>query len=506
MDKEKVIIFDTTLRDGEQVPGASLNIEEKVRIAHQLARLGVDVIEAGFPISSPGDFEAVKRIAKEVKGPVIAALGRAVKKDINAVWESIKYAHKPRIHIVLGTSDIHIKGKFGKTRKEIFKIGLDALKYAKSLTRDVEYSTEDASRSDFNYLCEVIQAVIEAGATVVNIPDTVGYAMPQAWGELIYNIRQRVSNINKAILSVHCHNDLGLATANTLAAIANGAQQVECTINGIGERAGNASLEEIVMSLKVREDCFHRYTDINTREIYNTSRMVSNLMGIQVQPNKSIVGSNAFAHSSGIHQDGVLKYRPTYEIMKPEEVGVKESKIVLTARSGRHALKHKLAQLGYRLNRRNLEKVHEKFLRLADKKKEVFDEDLQAIIEEELKIIPKILRLEYLHVTTGNRTVPTATVRIEKKGKIIQEASCGDGPVDATYKAIDRVTKIPVSLIDYSLKAVTRGKDALGEVNVKVEDKKGRLFSGRGLSTDVIEASALAYINAINKIFHKKQR
>lgn len=502
--KEKIMIFDTTLRDGEQVPGASLNVEEKVRIAQQLARLGVDVIEAGFPISSPGDFEAVKRIAREVRRPIIAGLGRAVKKDIDAVWQSIKYASRPRIHIVLGTSDIHIKGKFKKTREEIFKIGLAALRYAKSLTEDVEYSTEDASRSDFDYLCKVIEAVVEAGATVVNIPDTVGYAVPQAWGELIRNIRQRVPNINKAILSVHCHNDLGLATANTMAAIANGAQQVECTINGIGERAGNASLEEIVMSLKVREDYFHRYTNINTREIYNTSRMVSSLMGIQVQPNKAIVGGNAFAHSSGIHQDGVLKYRPTYEIMKPEDVGVKESKIVLTARSGRHALRHKLEQMGYRLNPRNLEKVHENFLRLADKKKEIFDEDLQAIIEEELKIIPKVLRLDYLHVTTGNRTVPTATVRIEKRGKIIQEASCGDGPVDAAYKAIDRVIKIPISLIDYSLKAVTRGKDALGEVSVKVEDKRGRLFSGRGLSTDIIEASALAYINAVNKIFRRK--
>jgi len=501
--KDKILIFDTTLRDGEQSPGASLNVGQKVEIANQLAKLGVDVIEAGFAISSPGDFEAVKRIAKEVRGPVITALARAVKKDIDAVWQSVKYAPKHRIHIVLGTSDIHIKGKFKKSRQEVLKMGLEAVKYAKTLTKEVEYSTEDATRSDFNYLCDTIQAVIEAGATIVNVPDTVGYAMTQQWGDLIRRIRENVPNIDKAILSVHCHNDLGLATANTLASIANGAQQVECTINGIGERAGNASLEEIVVALKVREDFFKKITNINTKEIYKTSKMVSNLTGIIVQPNKSIVGANAFAHSSGIHQDGVLKARKTYEIIDPREVGVQESKIILTARSGHHALRYRIQALGYKLSDKELEKIHKKFLLLADKKKEIFDEDIQALIEENKKVFAETLKLKYLNVTTGNRTVPTATVIIEKNKKVFQEASCGDGPVDAVYKAIDRIVNMPVKLKDYSLKAITGGKDALGEVSVRVEDKKGNAFYGRGVSTDIIEASALAYLNALNRISEK---
>lgn len=379
MDR-KISIFDTTLRDGEQSPGASMTGAEKLEIARQLQTLGVDVIEAGFPASSPGDFEAVVAIAKNVRNPVITALARAVKDDIDAVWESVKFAQRPRIHIVLGSSDVHLDHKFRRSREDVMKQGTEAVRYAKTFCEDVEYSTEDASRSDRDYLCEVVRGVIEAGASVVNIPDTVGYAVPAQWGELISYIRANVPNIDRAVLSVHCHNDLGQAVANSLAAVKAGAQQVECSVNGIGERAGNASLEEVVMNLKVRRDYFEAYTNIDTTQILNTSRLVSETTGLSVMRNKAIVGSNAFAHSSGIHQDGVLKKRETYEIMEPSEVGADPSQIILTARSGRHAVRHRLEAMGYNMTNEQIDSVHQKFLALADRIKQVSDQELASLL------------------------------------------------------------------------------------------------------------------------------
>ena len=497
---EKIIIFDTTLRDGEQSPGASLGVKEKLEIAMQLDRLKVDAIEAGFPISSEGDFEAVKLIAETVEGPIVAGLARALRKDIDRCWEAVKHARSPRIHTFIGTSPIHIRYQMRKTQGAVLKMAQEAVKIARDYTKDVEFSAMDATRSEFDFLCEIIEKTICAGATTINIPDTVGYSLPDEFGKLINNICKKVSNIKQARLSVHCHNDLGLATANSLSAVANGARQVECTINGIGERAGNASVEEIVMTLKTRHDLFRDYvTGVNTKEIIKASRLVTRLTGIVVQPNKAIVGANAFAHSSGIHQDGILKERTTFEIMKPESVGLTESKLVLTSRSGRHALSHKLKELGFKLSEESLERAYEKFKALADKKKEVFEEDLDAIVEEELATVTEVYHLEYVHTVSGSQTVPTATIRLKKKGDIFQEAACGDGPVDACYKAIDRITGIKGKLIDYSLRAVTSGKDAMGEVTVRVM-ARGRTVVGRGSSTDIIEASAKAYVNAINKI------
>ena len=501
--KEKVIIFDTTLRDGEQSPGASLNIDEKIEIAQQLSRLNVDVIEAGFPASSAGEFEAVKSIAKKVKNRIIAGLARVTRKDIERAGQALKSAVRPRIHTFIATSAVQMKYKLKMDEKEVLNAATDAVRYARRFSNNVEFSPEDATRTRKQFLYRIIERVIKAGAAVVNIPDTVGYTIPEEFASLIKDIRDNVPNINKAVISVHCHDDLGLAVANSLAAVANGARQVECTINGIGERAGNASLEEIVMSIKTRESLFSVYTGIKTEEIFHTSRLVSTLSGIPVQPNKAIVGANAFAHEAGIHQDGVLKKRTTYEIISPRAVGLKGGRIVLGRHSGRHGLKKRLEDLGHRLSSKDLGKAFVQFKRLADKKKEIFDEDLEAIVEEGIEKVPQTFYLDYIQVSTGNQTIPTATVKISKKGKIVQEASCGDGPVDAVYKAIDRITKVTVNLVDYSLKAVTRGKDAMGEVNIKIEDKNGRLFSGRGLSTDVIESSALAYINAINKLVRK---
>ena len=513
MKNNKLVFFDTTLRDGEQSPGASMNIKEKIEVARQLERLGVDVIEAGFPISSPGDFESVKLIAKEIKGPGIAGLCRANIKDINACWNAVKYSKKPRIHIVIATSDLHIKRKLLKTREEVLDMAVSSVRYAKKFCGDVEFSAEDASRSDFDYLAKVIKAVIEAGATTVNIPDTVGYAMPDEFGKMIEDLRSRVTNVDKAVMSVHCHNDLGLAVANSLAAIRAGVRQVECTVNGIGERAGNAALEEIVMALKTRKQYFGLEYGINTKELYKSSRLVSALTGISVQPNKSVVGSNAFAHEAGIHQDGVIKERLTYEIMRPQDVGVPSSKLVLGKHSGRHALHKRLKELGYDLGAAELEKVYEKFKILTDKKKVVFDDDLSALVEEDLNQTAETYALEYLNTSSGTGVIPTATLRLAKNEKtspagkaakktIIQEAACGDGPVDAAYKAIDKITGVKVKLVDYSLRAISGGKDAQGEVSVKVE-YKGASFSGRGTSTDIIEASAKAYLQAINKIAAK---
>ncbi len=496
---KRIIIFDTTLRDGEQSPGASLDIKQKLEIARQLTKLNVDVIEADFPISSPVEAESVKLISRKVKGVTIAALARCTREDINAAADALSEAKKARIHIFLATSAIHRRYKLKKAKDEILKIAVQSVKYAKGLVKEVEFSPEDASRTEPEFLCQVVEAVIRAGAKVVNIPDTVGYSTPEEFGALIKTIKEKVVNINEAILSVHCHNDLGLATANTLSAINNGAGQVECTVNGIGERAGNASLEEVVMSLMTRADLYDFRTNINTKEIHKTSRLVSNLSGIRIQPNKAIVGENAFRHEAGIHQDGVLKKSITYEIIKPQTIGLTESKLVLGRHSGRQGLKKRLQELGHNLTNAELIKCFERFKRLAGKKKEIHDEDLEAIVEDELRIAPEVFQLFYIHTTSGNITIPTATIKLKKKDKLIQDAACGDGPVDAAYQAINKITGVKPRLIDYSLRAVTEGRDALGEVTVKVS--KGKLtVTGRGVSTDIIEASAKAYVTAINKL------
>lgn len=501
---EKIYIFDTTLRDGEQTPGVSLNVEEKLEIARQLAKLNVDIIEAGFPISSQGEFQAVKTIAENIKGPIIAALARAIPQDIDRAWEALKGAENPRIHTFIATSDIHIEKKLKKTREEVLEQAIFAVKYAKKYCNDVEFSPEDAVRSDFEFLCRVLEETINAGATVINIPDTVGYALPWEFGELIRKIRERVKNIDKVILSVHCHNDLGLAVANSLSAIINGAQQVECTINGLGERAGNAALEEIVMAIKVRK--LGKDVGINTREIYKTSRLVSSLTGIMVQPNKAIVGDNAFAHESGIHQHGIIQDPSTYEIMSPESIGLTESKIVLGKHSGRHAFEKRLEELGYSLSKEELDEAFKKFKELADKKKEITDRDLEALIKNGFKESEETIKLEHLQVVSGVGIVPTATIIIDKKGEKIKSVNTGNGPVDAVYKAIAESIKVEHNLIDFSLRSVTSGTDALGEALVKISDESGNLFVGRASSTDVIEASAKAYLRAISNLLNYKER
>jgi len=500
--KRRIYIFDTTLRDGEQSPGASLDSEGKIRIAHQLSRLGVDIIEAGFPISSQAAFEAVRRISREVRKPVIAALARALKPDIHRAAEALRNAARPRIHVFLATSKIHMKYKLKMAEEEILRQAKAMVKYARRFTDDVEFSPEDASRTNPDFLCTVVEEVIRAGAGTVNIADTVGYAMPEVFGNLIRTLHEKIPNINRAKISVHCHNDLGLATANSLFAVKSGAEQVECAVNGLGERAGNASLEEVVMAIKTRHDFFRCYTGINTKEIYKTSRLVSSLTGLIVQPNKAIVGKNAFSHEAGIHQDGVLKERRTYEIMTPQSVGLSSNQLVLGRHSGRHAFKARLASLGYHLSEKELEKAFVAFKQLADRKKEVFDDDLESLVGTQISMAPGKYRLESMNVVSGTETVPTATIRLVFAGKIKQEAACGDGPVAAVYNAIDRITGIKVKLLEYSLNAITGGKDAQGEVTVVVETR-GRQFIGRGVSTDIIEASARAYLNAINKAARK---
>jgi 2-isopropylmalate synthase len=495
----RVFFFDTTLRDGEQAPGFSMNISEKLTMARQLARLGVDVIEAGFPISSEGDFEAVRAIAGEVRRPVVAGLARAVPGDIDRCWEAVSGAARPRIHTFIATSDIHIVHKFKTTRKEILRRTIKAVKRARSLCRDVEFSAEDAFRSDVDFLCTVVEAAIDAGATTINIPDTVGYAIPSEFGELVRTIRERVPNIGKAVLSVHCHNDLGLAVANSLAAVQNGAGQVECSVNGIGERAGNASLEEIAMAIKTRAALFQVSTGIKTKEIYKTSRLLTRITGVGVQPNKAIVGKNAFAHEAGIHQDGMLKDARTYEIMTPESIGLTQSDLVLGKHSGRHAFQKRLQGLGLRLDRDQVNRAFGKFKELCDKKKEVFDEDLLAIVDQEIVTVPEIFSLEYINTNSGSSTVPTATIILRRDDKTFQDSSTGDGPVDAAYRAIDRITGLPGKLAEYSIRAVTSGKDALGEATIKVRFEEGEI-AARAASTDVIEASVLAYLAAVNKM------
>lgn len=504
---EKIIIFDTTLRDGEQSPGASLSKPEKLEIAKQLAILGVDVIEAGFPVSSAGDFEAVREIAKSVKGPVICGLARCLKKDIDEAYSSVRFSNRPRIHVFLATSKIHMKYKLKKAEDEILRLAVWAVKYAMTKCDDVEFSPEDASRTEREFLYKVVEAVIDAGAGTVNIPDTVGYATPFEFGALIKGIKANVSNIEKAVISVHCHNDLGLAVSNSLSAVLNGARQVECTINGLGERAGNASLEESVMAIRTRNDIFEGlYTGINIKEICKTSRLVSKLTGMLVQPNKAIVGLNAFAHEAGIHQDGILKERITYEIMKPEDVGFGETRLVLGRHSGRHAFKERLKKLGIDLKEGQIDEAFDRFKKLADKKKEIFDEDLETIVDEEISRIPEEFQLFHFYVASGDEVKPSATIKIKRRSsdKAFSSTSGGDGPVDACYKAIDKITGMSGKLLDYKISSVTSGKDALGEVSVKIESK-GMVVSGRGASTDIIEASVKAYLNAVNKIAYKKK-
>jgi 2-isopropylmalate synthase len=507
MNKRKKIIkiFDTTLRDGEQSPGASMNIDEKLRVAKQIEKLNVDIIEAGFPIASEGDFEAVKRIAKTIKGCEIAGLARANEKDIDRAWEALKYSKKPRIHTFIATSDIHLKYKLRKSREEVLDTAVKAVRHACGYTENVEFSAEDAVRSDLSYLAKVVRAVIDAGAKTVNIPDTVGYAIPSEFGSIIRYLKENVPNIEKAVISVHCHNDLGLAVANSLAAIQNGAGQIECTINGIGERAGNAALEEIVMALKTRKELLGYDTNIVTEQLYSTSRLVSHITGIVVQPNKAIVGANAFAHEAGIHQAGVLRERMTYEIMTPESVGVAQSAIVLGKHSGRHAFKARLKELGYELSEDDIEKAFERFKKLADQKKEIFDEDLDAIVGDEVLRIPDKYKLIYLNVSSGSVTVPTATVELEVEGKKVLKAGFGVGPVDAVFKTIAVITKTKSKLLRYSVDAITGGTDAQGEVTVRLEED-GKTVIGRGAHTDIIVASARAYINALNKLEYRKKR
>jgi 2-isopropylmalate synthase len=510
MSAEKVMIFDTTLRDGEQAAGSRLDVREKLEIARQLTRLGVDIIEAGFPISSPKDFEAVKLISKEIDGPVICGLSRAVAADIDMCGKALAKAKRSRIHTGLGVSDIHIAGKFsddkygktlGEKKAKAIEMAIAAVKHARQYTDDVEFYTEDSGRADPAYLYEILEAVVDAGATVLNIPDTTGYAIPSEFGNLIRQIHEKVPNIAKAVVSAHCHDDLGLAVANSLAAVQNGARQVECTINGIGERAGNAAMEEVVMAIRTRQDFFGIDTGIRTSEFCRTSRMVADMLGFIVPPNKAVVGNNAFAHSSGIHVDGVLKKRETYEIMKPEDVGAQKTKVVLTARTGRHGLRHRLEEMGYSLSKAELDHLYERFLVIADKKKEVFDEDIAALIGDEVRMVDQTYHLEYLNVTSGTGTLPTGAVKIvTKDGQVHQAAACGDGPVDAAYEAIRQATGLSPKLDNYNIRAITGGKDALGETTVRIENEAGRTFIGRGVSTDIIEASAKAYVDAINRM------
>jgi 2-isopropylmalate synthase len=497
-------IFDTTLRDGEQSPGASMNVEEKLTLAKQLARLGVDIIEAGFAFSSPGDFEAIKTIGNEVEGPIICSLARAREDDIKSAWEAIRDAPKRRIHTFHSTSDIHLKYQFRVSREEALKRSVEMVKLARSFVDDVEFSPMDATRTDINYLCEVVEAVIEAGASTVNIPDTVGYSIPVEFGSMIKTIHNRVKNIDKAVISVHCHNDLGLAVANSLSAVINGAGQIECTINGIGERAGNCSMEEVVMALRTRRDIFNADTQINTEEIIRSSKLVTKITGISVQPNKAIVGANAFAHESGIHQDGLLKEKLTYEIIKPESIGLHAAKLVLGKHSGRHAFKTRLKELGYVLNDEELNNAFERFKKLADQKKDIFDEDIEALISEEVIKAPEFYSLVDLYIVSGINQKPMATVKLKVGEDVMDRMEHGDGPVDATYKAIASITNTKSNLLKFEVKSITGGTDALGEVMVSLEEG-GRTVRGIGADTDIIVASAKAYINALNKLAVRKR-
>jgi 2-isopropylmalate synthase len=503
---DKVIIFDTTLRDGEQAAGASLNIREKLDIAKNLEKLGVDVIEAGFPISSPGDFEAVKTIARELHTSSVCALSHANADAIDRAWEAIKNAKKPRIHIFLSASDIHLAHQLKKTREEILELSRNMVMRARKYLDDVEFSPMDATRSDPAFIYQILESVIDVGATTVNIPDTVGYAVPSEYGNLIEGIFKNVPSIRKAIVSTHCHNDLGLAVANSLEAVKRGARQVECTINGIGERAGNAALEEIVMALRTRKDFFGLTTSVNTQYFYKVSRLVSELTGFVVQANKAIIGANAFRHMSGIHQDGVIKRAITYEIMDPKDVGVPASSLVLGKLSGRHAFKERLAELGYVLSDEAMDKAFASFKELADKKKDVTVRDIESLIAEEMRTVSEVYHLEQVGVSCGDHSIPTATVRlVSPEGDIKQDAALGTGPVDAIYKAINRIVNVPNILTEYTVKSVTEGIDAIGEVLIRIESD-GVTYTGRGADTDIMVASAKAYMNALNRLLATKKQ
>jgi 2-isopropylmalate synthase len=502
---DKVIIFDTTLRDGEQAAGAAMSIQDKLEIAKQLEKLGVDVIEAGFPISSPGDFEAVQLISREIKKSSVCALAHANADAVDRAWEAVKKAKRPRIHIFLSASDIHLMYQLKKTRDEILEMSREMVARAKKYTDDVEFSPMDASRTEPAYIYRISEAVIKAGATMLNIPDTVGYATPKEFGDLIEGIFKNVPNIKKAAVSVHCHNDLGLAVANSLEAIQRGARQVECTVNGIGERAGNAAMEEIIMALKTRSDFFHLYTNIDSTQIYKTSRLVSELTGFAVQPNKAIVGANAFRHESGIHQDGMIKKAITYEIMDPKSVGVPASSLVLGKLSGRHAFKERLAELGYIMDEESLKHAFQAFKELADKKREVTDRDIESLVAEELRTVTEVYHLDHVEVSCGNHNIPTATVRlVAPDGKTVADAALGTGPVDAVYEAINRIVNVPNKLTEFTVKSVTEGIDAIGEVLIRIESN-GVSYSGRGADTDIMVASAKAYMNALNRLLAVKK-
>jgi len=503
----QVAVFDTTLRDGEQAAGTRLGSREKLTLARQLARLRVDVIEAGYPASSPEDYQAVELIAREIEGPTICALSRVVERDIVACGGALAKARRARIHTGIGASDIHIMGKFrderygrtlGEKKVTMIEMARGAVKLARTFVDDVEFYAEDSGRADPAYLFEMIEAAIDAGATVVNIPDTTGYTVPEQYGRLIRSLVENVPNIARAVISVHCHNDLGLAVSNSLSGIQNGARQVEGTVNGVGERAGNAALEEVVMALRTRRDYFAQYTNVDAREFARTSRMVSEMLGIAVPPNKAVVGGNAFSHSSGIHVDGFLKERLTYEIMQPADIGAAESRVVLTARTGRAGLRDRLDKLGYALSAQELDQTYQRFLVLADKKTEVFDEDLLTLFHDEIHGAPEGWSVDYLHIYSGTNAIPTATVRLKRAEETREAAALGDGPVDAVYKAIAAVTRTNARLVKYEVRAVTGGAGAMGEAVVHLEDN-GRRVVGRGASTDVIEASAKAYADAINR-------
>ncbi len=494
--KNKIFIFDTTLRDGEQVPGCQLNTVEKIEVAQALEELGVDIIEAGFPISSPGDLHSVQEISKIVTKPIITALSRAVKKDIDAAVESLKFAKNKRIHTFISSSDIHIIHQFKSTREKIVEQAVDAVKYAKQFAQDVEFSAMDAGRTDNEFLAQFIQETIKAGATTVNIPDTTGYCLPNEFGEKIKYLFDNVKGIEDIIVAVHCHNDLGMATANTIAAVQNGARQIEVTINGVGERAGNTSLEEAVMILKTRKD-LNAQTNINTKKIYPTSRLISRLMKMPVQANKAIVGRNAFAHSSGIHQNGILKNRFTYEIISPKDVGIKESSLTLTARSGRSALNHHLERLGYKVKQEEMDAVYEKFLTLADKKKDINDDDLRFIMGDKSNGNKIILQL--LEVVCGTPLKPMATVKLLVDGKEEISTSGGNGPIDASLQAINNILKKKIRLEEYLVQAITGGTDDLGKVHIQISHK-GISYYGFAADTDIITASIKAYIDCMNKI------
>jgi len=496
---DQVIIFDTTLRDGEQSPGISLNTSQKLRVAEALAKLRVDVIEAGFPVTSPGDFEAVSLIAKEIRDCQIAGLARVEAKDIDGAWDAIKGAEDPRIHIFVSTSDIHLEHQLRKSREQVQEMAVAAVKRAVKYTSNVEFSPMDASRSDRDYVAQMVEATIKAGATTVNIPDTVGYGIPSEFGALIKYLFDRVSNIHKAVVSVHCHNDLGMATANSLAAIMNGARQVEVAINGLGERAGNTALEEVVMAIRTRGDFLNVETRIDTTEIYPTSRLVSAITGMSVQANKAVVGANAFAHESGIHQDGVLKEATTYEIMKPQDIGIKESKLVLGKTSGRHAFKDKLAHMGYEVSPDDLDRLFKRFKQVADKKQHVFDEDIEAILMDELFRVPEKYKLVYLNVNSGTSIRPTATVAIEIDGKQVVEANFGTGPIDATYNTLAHMTGTKSKLLHFAVSSITGGTDAQGEVTVRLQEGD-TVALGQGSDPDIIVASAQAYLNCLNRL------